>query len=459
MADDEKAKLFKRLYSASLHAVMERMRVHGFWPTGVELPGAPPEETKERARIQQELAELQSLSGAVQDPQKALQQERVRRWQESKTRRAANRAALLARLKKRREEYAAYKKTTIVHAGVGVSSGLQTTGGDTAGLLARGLPLMQTAAELASALSITLPRLRWLTFHRRTAVLVHYHRFGIPKKTGGIRNISAPKPQLAKAQRWVLDQILSKLRTEEEAHGFVAGRSVVSNAKPHVGRAVVFNMDLKDFFPSVTFRRVRGLFQKLGYNSHIASLLALLCTEPPRVAAELDGKVFHIALSARRLPQGACTSPAITNAICRKLDRRLAGLAKRHSAAFTRYADDLTFSVNDAAAIGPLLKSTRSIIVAEGFAEHADKTRVMRKGRRQEVTGVSVNQRLSVPREEWRELRAILHNAKKSGLESQNRQKHPNFTAYLRGRIAWIQMVDPQRAVKLRAAFAALGLK
>ena len=123
MANDDKANLFRRLYSASLHAVLERMRVLGFWPTGVELPQPPPEEVKERARIQRELNELRSLSGAVQDPKKALQQERIRRWEESKQRRAANRAALLARLKQRREAYAAYRKTTIVHAGVGVSSG------------------------------------------------------------------------------------------------------------------------------------------------------------------------------------------------------------------------------------------------------------------------------------------------------------------------------------------------
>jgi retron-type reverse transcriptase len=456
MADDEKAKLFKRLYSASLHAVLERMRVHGFWPTGVDLPAPPPEATKERARIAQELAELQSLSGAVADPQAALRQERVRRWQASKARRATNRAAVLAKLKAAREAYAAYRKTTIVHAGVGVSARLQDVGGDASRLLTRGLPVIQSAPELAQALSLSLSRLRWLTFHRRAAVLVHYHRFGITKKTGGVRNISAPKPELARAQRWVLDHVLSKLTTEAEAHGFVPGRSVVTNALPHVGRQVVINVDLKDFFPTITFRRVRGLFEKLGYNGQVATLLALLCTEPPRVPAEVDGQLYYVALSARRLPQGACTSPAITNAICRKLDRRLAGLAKRHHAGFTRYADDLTFSFDEQAAVGPLLKSVRTIVSLEGFTEHEDKTRVMRQGRRQEVTGVSVNTRLSVPRDEWRELRAILHNAKKHGLESQNRAQHPHFAAYLRGRIAWVHMVDPARAAKLKAAFDAL---
>src|SRR5438105_9582872 len=158
---------------------------------------------------------------------------------------------------------------------------------------------------------------------------------------------------------------------------------------------------------------------------------------------ELDGKVFQVALSQRRLPHGACTSPAITNAICRRLDRRLLGLAWRHQAKYTRYADDLTFSFDAHASVGPLLKSVRSVLRAEGFEEHPEKTRVMRSGRRQEVTGVAVNKKLSVPRDEWRTLRAILNNAAKKGLQSQNRENVPDFRAHLRGRIAWIHSVDP----------------
>src|SRR5262249_50536847 len=195
------------------------------------------------------------------------------------------------------------------------------------------------------------------------------------------------------AQRWVLEQILEKLEAEPQAHGFVKARNIVSNALPHVGRKVVVNLDLKDFFPTVTFRRVQGLYRKLGYSGPVATWLALLCTEPPRVASELDGKVFHVALSERVLPQGACTSPAITNALCRRLDRRLDGIARRYRAVYTRYADDLTFSVDDEAVLAPLFQRVRAVVRAEGFAEHADKTRVMRRSSRQEVTGVVVNTR------------------------------------------------------------------
>jgi retron-type reverse transcriptase len=418
----------------------------------VGLPPDPPDEAAERAKLESELSQLTATQSAVKDPDKALQQERIRRWQESKKRRAAARAALLEAQKKRREEWLAFKKTALVNAGEGVSAGLQGLGGDPAPLLARGLPVIQNATELASALGISLSRLRWLTFHRRAVALVHYHRYGIPKKTGGIRSISAPKPDLAKAQQWVLANILARLEVEAQAHGFVKHRSIVSNAQPHVGRKVVVNLDLRDFFPTLTFRRVKGLFVKLGYNEHVATLFALLCTEPPRVLTQLDGKLFRVALSERRLPQGACTSPAITNAICRGLDRRLVALAARHQAAYTRYADDLTFSCDDASVIGKLLRSVRSILRDEGFEEHTDKTRVMRRASRQEVTGVTVNQKLGVSREDVRQLRAIIHNVGKHGLESQNREQLPNFEAHLRGRIAFVNMVDPAKAKALGAA-------
>src|SRR5690606_4385414 len=180
---------------------------------------------------------------------------------------------------------------------------------------------------------------------------------------------------------WVLANILNKLEPEPDAHGFVRRRSILTNAQPHVGRAVVVNLDLSGFFPTLTFRRVKGLFGKLGYSEHASTVLALLTTEPPRAHAELDGKVWGVALGERVLPQGACTSPALTNAICRRLDRRLRGLAARHGFEYTRYADDLTFSGghherSDQGArrkVGLLLKSVRAILLDEGFVEHPDK--------------------------------------------------------------------------------------
>jgi retron-type reverse transcriptase len=453
MADDEKARLYRQLVQQTdEQTALERMRLHGFWPQRQPLPEEPPAEAEERARLEAEIAKVRKEASAVKNPQKALAKERKRRWLASKQRRAEAKARRAAEQEKRREEWDAHRRSHVVHLGAGVSAGLAQDQSDVARLGARGLPVMHNGTDLAARLGVKLGALRWLTYHRRAAAVVHYHRFDIAKKTGGLRSISAPKRALAQCQRWVLDNVLGPLEVGPQAHGFVPGRSVVSNARPHVGRAVVVNLDLRDFFPSITFRRVKGLFHALGYSEHVATVLALLCTEPPRVPAEVDGKVYHVALGGRVLPQGACTSPAITNALCRRLDRRLDALARRHGFAYTRYADDLTFSGDDARAVGRLLRSARSIVQAEGFAEQPSKTRVMRQARRQEVTGVTVNRRPTVSRKEVRTLRAVLHNVAKHGLESQNRAGLPHFAAHLRGRVEYVCMIDPERAPALRAA-------
>jgi retron-type reverse transcriptase len=455
MKESEKAELYRRVtQQANEFAVAERMRTLGFWPKGEPIPADPPDEAAERARIEAELVRLRQEQAASKDVDKALAEERRRRWEESKARRAEAKARRAERLRLRRAAWEEQRSATVVHVGPGHSGGLQDTRGDVEALARRGLPVLHAAADLAAAIGIELKTLRWLTYHRRGATVVHYRRYEIAKKTGGVRCISAPKPALARAQRWVFREILGRLEPEPEAHGFVAGRSIVTNAAPHAGREVVVNLDLKDFFPSITFRRVKGLFGALGYGEHVATLLALLCTEPPRVPAAVDGKIYHVALGARVLPQGACTSPGITNALCRGLDRRLAGLARRHGFRYTRYADDLTFSGDSPRAVGRLLRSVRAIVGAEGLTEHPRKTKVMRRGGRQEVTGLTVNDRPSLSRGELRTLRAILHNAARFGLESQNREGRPDFAEHLRGRVEFACMVDPGRAPALRAALS-----
>ena len=454
MADDDKAKLYRRISSANIHLVLERMRVHGFWPAGQGLPPDPKDEVAARAAIEKEINQLRgtAVAGGVAAIEEALREERKRRWEASKKRRQEGKKLREARAAERRAKWRDEKKDKVVHVGVGFSAGLQNVQSDEAKLRARELPRLHTAADVAASAGVSLQKLRWLTFHRVGAALVHYHRYSIPKKTGGMRAISAPKAALADLQVWVLSRILAPLGSEPEAHGFVPGRSIVTNATPHVSQKIVINLDLKDFFPSVTFRRVKGLFEKIGYSEQVAIILALICTEPPRLPVEVDGRKLWVALGERMVPQGACTSPAITNLVCRRLDRRLAGLAKRRGYSYTRYADDLTFSGDGHDGVALLFRGVRSIIKDEGFREHPTKTRVMRPGRRQEVTGVVVNAKTGVNRDEVRVLRAILHNAAKHGLASQNRAGHPNFEAHVRGRVAYVSMVDPSKREKLREA-------
>jgi hypothetical protein len=312
------------------------------------------------------------------------------------------------------------------------------------------LPPLDSPQQLAEALGLTLPQLRWLAYHRDAATRIHYRRFAIPKRGGGERAIWAPLPRLKAAQHWILHQIAEKLPVHGAAHGFLPGRSTRTNAAAHTGARVVLKMDLKDFFPSVTLRRVKGIFRKAGYREQIATLLALLCTEAPREIVELDGQTYYVALGPRCLPQGAPTSPALTNTLCLRLDRRLTGLARRFGWRYTRYADDLTFSLPSShrgkPGLGTLIGQVRRIVEAEGFRLRPDKTRVHRHGGRQQVTGLVVNGNgpPRVPRRLRRQLRAAIHN-----LGQGKRLKEGETIGRLAGYAAYVHMTDPELGKEL----------
>lgn len=369
-----------------------------------------------------------------------------------KKRQAAERAL------RRAEDVARRRRDDIVFLGRGVSRHLGDRRCHVEKLVARSLPVLASPADVARALGLSVAQLRWLCFHNEAAERTHYVTFQIPKRSGGLRTISAPHRTLATAQRWILDNVLAKLEVEPPAHGFVRGRSTVTNATPHLGQDVVINVDLKDFFPTITFPRVRGLFTKLGYSPAAATVLALITTEPPRLPAEYDGQKYAIAVGPRALPQGAPTSPAISNQISRRLDRRLMGIARKYGWTYTRYADDLSFSAptGKRGEIPLMLARIRAVIVGEGFAVNPQKGRVQRRARRQEVTGIVVNDKPGIARTEVRRLRAILHQAAKTGLEAQNRENKPHFEAWLRGRIAYLSMVDEAKAKPLLAQLDAL---
>ncbi len=311
---------------------------------------------------------------------------------------------------------------------------------------------------MAKALDISVSQLRWLAFHTDAATRIHYVHFTVPKRSGGVRRLSAPHRKLSAAQQWVLHEVLNKLPVEPPAQGFVAGRSIVSNATPHAGKAVLVNLDLEGFFPSISWVRVRSVFQRLGYSGQVATILALLCTECPREPVSYAGKVYWVATGPRGLPQGACTSPALSNQVARRFDKRLGGLARKFQLTYTRYADDLSFSgdatVNEM--VGYLMARVRHLAEDEGFTVNEKKSRVLRPNAAQVVTGLVVNAKPSVPRAELRRLRAILHRAQAEGLDAQNRKGLPHFRAWLRGKIAFVNMVRPEIGAKMLAQLNAL---
>jgi retron-type reverse transcriptase len=372
---------------------------------------------------------------------------------------ALKKAEAAERKRLRAEAISHRKATDITFLGRGVSGRLGNRTSDIAALRAAGLPALSTPADLAEALGISIPNLRWLAYHSEAATRVHYVQFTTPKKSGGVRTLSAPHQTLAEAQRWIFQEIVARLPVEESAHGFVPGRSILTNAQPHARRALVVNLDLEGFFPSIGFARVRAVFQRLGYSPAVATILGLLCTECPRRRVVYDGVVYHVATGPRGLPQGACTSPGLSNQVARRLDRRLAGLAQKFGLVYTRYADDLTFSGDEALAtrVGYLMARVRHIVQDCGLAVNEVKSRVLRRNAAQMVTGLVVNDRPGVRRSEVRRIRAILHRARTEGLASQNRQGHENFSAWLRGKIAFVAMVRPELGAKLKAELEALG--
>ncbi len=346
----------------------------------------------------------------------------------------------------------------IIYLGRGVSGRLGERTSRVDLLTSKGLPVLSTPADLASALGLPIKRLRWLAFHADSAECVHYVQFRVPKRSGGERILQTPHRILGTAQRWTLDNVVAKLDAEPQAHGFVKGRSIVTNARPHAGRAVVVGMDLEAFFPSVGFPGVRKVFERAGYSPAVATILALLCTECPRRPEVRGRTTYHVATGPRGLPQGACTSPGLSNQVARRLDRRLAGLAAKLGLAYTRYADDLTFSGDDEAnvKVGYLIARVRLIARAEGFAANEAKTRVLRRNTAQVVTGLVVNDRPGVRRSEVRRLRAILHRARAEGLDAQNRAGRPEIRAWLLGKIGFVAMARPEVGARLRAEFDAI---
>jgi predicted DNA-binding WGR domain protein/retron-type reverse transcriptase len=310
-----------------------------------------------------------------------------------------------------------------------------------------GLPAWKTEADVAAALGISVGELRFFSIHRDKERVRHYLSFAIPKRSGGERLIQAPKPRLKALQRRLLPLLVNRLPASDAAHGFRSARSIRSGAEPHLRQRVLVQMDLADFFPTVTYPRVRGLFIALGYSYPVAATLAALATESERQPVDVDGTVYHVPVTPRHCVQGAPTSPGICNAVVVRMDRRLGGLARWAGFRYTRYADDLTFSGDDPRKIGAILVHARRIVEAEGFRINDAKTRVSRRGQRQVVTGVTVNDVLGLSRRERRRLRARIHHVQSEGLD-------PVEEASIEGYLSYLHMLNPGQAEGARARWA-----
>jgi RNA-directed DNA polymerase len=421
--------------------ILEEMIRLGFWPRQGTLPEDPAEEIRRQGALQRELETLRSESRNLNNEEHLRKAARKLRLQESRQKQQQNKERREQERIARVQVWEQRKQNEILYLGEGVSGGLNATQCDLERLASYGLPAL-----------VSVGQLRFLAFSRRTSKVSHYIRFTIPKKSGGERLISAPMPRLKHVQYWILANVLTKIPLHESAHGFRTGHSIVTNARPHVGADVVVNLDLKNFFPTITYKRVKGLFRALGYSEAAATIFGLLCTEPEIAALRLDQATYYVSQGTRHLPQGAPTSPAMTNLLCRRFDRRLTAMATALGFQYTRYADDLTFSGSgeNLRHICTLLRRIESIVTHEGFVINEAKTRILRGGSQQEVTGIVVNDKLSVCRKTLRRFRALLFQIERDGPSGKHWEGNPNLFAAMQGFANFVYMVDPERGLPLR---------
>ena len=280
----------------------------------------------------------------------------------------------------------------------------------------RGIPILLRPIDLLKLLNIDFPTLIKYTKANKNAPSseYNYRKFRIKKKSKGYREILAPKPQLKALQQDIYEKILKKISPSEFSHGFRIDHSIVSNAKMHLNAKFVYTIDIKNFFTSIKFDKVISFYKSIGYSGVISFLLASLCTAPPR---QYSRKTKTWVLSKKPLsflPQGAPTSPALSNLVCNNLDSKISFLALKYEYRYTRYADDFTFSCEKSEKLDHKFRSQIfDCIKNYGFDINLKKERYSRNYKPLKVTGIIINEDcISLPRKWIRNLRAALFQFK-----------------------------------------------
>lgn len=327
--------------------------------------------------------------------------------------------------------------------------------------------LLNTAKEILYGDVFAPIQLKQLTYYANPNLCKkRYTSFTVKKKSGDDRTIHAPVNGLKSILRALNFVLQCIYEPNKAATGFVVGKSIVDNAKPHVGHNYVYNMDLKDFFHSFDRNRVKwGLINKpfdlKDEKTDLAFIIACLVTHP----FEIDGKTKIV------LPQGSPTSPTLSNILCKGLDRKLTGLANRFGLTYTRYADDITFSSqHNVYGRDDFKQELRRIIESQQFIINPKKTRLQKKGFRQEATGLMVTEKANVNRQYIKQIRMWLYYWEKYGydkaqgifskryiLEARNgKKKIPQLKNVLDGKLEYLKMVkglEDSTYLRLKAKF------
>jgi retron-type reverse transcriptase len=263
----------------------------------------------------------------------------------------------------------------------------------------------------------------------------HYRTFTIPKKKGGHREITAPYPALMECQYWIYHNILTKIKVHPAAHGFTSDKSIITNSSFHIEQQQFLKIDIKDFFPSIKLPKIISVFRKLGYSHKVSFYLAKICS-------------YNDAL-----PQGAPTSPALSNIIVKQLDKRLLLFAKKLNLRYTRYADDLAFSGTH---IHPKFINYISKIIKDfDLTINQQKTILQCSRGKRILTGISIaDKKLKIPKSYKRKLRQEVHFIRKYGLSSHIRKlkiRHPNYLQSVIGKLGFWLDVEPDSTYPKKA--------
>lgn len=253
-----------------------------------------------------------------------------------------------------------------------------------------------------------------------------YRKFSVPKRNGTSRLLTEPLPSLKEIQLWLLKNVLHHLPIHSHAKAYKPGISLKENLRFHVNQPMVMTMDIVDFFPSIKRYQIEEEFVRMGYGKRISNLFAKLCT------------------LSDHLPQGAPTSPYLSNLIFRSVDTDLAGFCNSHGIRYTRYADDLTFSGEFDPNL--LFNRVQSSLNSIGLQVNPAKTKVMRTHQQQRVTGMNVNKKMQVPFEKRNKLRQEMYMIEKYGFEEHLRHCSINDQHYLnrlKGRVNFVLQLNP----------------
>ena len=303
-----------------------------------------------------------------------------------------------------------------------------------------GVPIILNTYQMSNVLGIKWNLLKKVINNSKKM----YYNFNISKRSGGKRQISMPNEVLKEIQVLIKEKILDKIKISDKANGFVPQKSIITNAKEHLNKEKILNIDLKDFFNSIHKNRVYYIFKDLcGYNNDVSFCLTNLVTYK------------------NSLPQGAPTSPVLSNIVSYMMDLRLEKLSEKLEIKYTRYADDITFSGDYNSINTKLLEYVTTIIKDCGFEINNRKTRFAGKGRRQEVTGIIINNNtINVPNKYIKEIRQELYYINKFGIKSHKEKvgfENKYYKEHVLGKILYVKSINKKKGLELLKSYNSIN--